>query len=111
MKLGVKEHKPNKLPGGYGKFHMGQMAIKQDVMLSILRIKPDYIITGLAQGFDTMIAEICEFIYIPFIAAIPFKGQEKLWPLPAQEYYIYLLSKAAHVIYVSDPGYAAWKMQ
>ena len=38
---------------------------------------------------------------IPFVAALPFKGQEGKWPAAIQEMYNKLLKKAAEVVVVS----------
>ncbi len=39
-------------------------------------LNPEYVYTGMATGFDTFVALICIKLNIPFIAAIPFVGQE-----------------------------------
>jgi hypothetical protein len=47
---------------------------------------------------------------IPFVAAIPFEGQESKWPPDSQAKYQWLLSKAYQKYYVSAPGWHPSKM-
>lgn len=68
------------------------------------------VITGMALGFDQIIAEVCLAMGIPFIAAIPCKDQEKLWTKPQQEKYHLLLSQASRLVMVDEGEYAPWKM-
>jgi len=72
-----------------------------------LHIIPQYapttIITGMADGFDQAIAEASIEIGVRFIAAIPFAGQESMWPKAAQEWYFKILEQAAEVV-VTSPG-------
>lgn len=71
--------------------------------------------TGMALGVDTIFAEEClklkKQFDIKLVAAVPFKGQEGKWQEPSKKHYHDLLSQVDEIVYVSDPGYAAWKMQ
>lgn len=69
------------------------------------------VITGMALGFDQLVAEVCSDINVPFCAAIPCKEQEKMWNKAQKEKYYLLLAKASRTIYVDDGEYAPWKMQ
>lgn len=89
--------------------NLEQVQIELEQLLS--ELKPEKCISGIAIGFDTLAAEICIKLNIPFIAAVPFYGQEKVWPDFAKERYNKLLKWANEVKYVCSPGYAAWKMQ
>jgi uncharacterized phage-like protein YoqJ len=73
--------------------------------------RPLTAISGMALGFDQDAADVCVEMSIPFVAAIPFAGQEKIWPLAARKHYETLLSKATEVIVVCQGGYAPFKMQ
>ena len=77
----------------------------------LLQLKPTKAISGMALGFDSWAAEICIELEIPFLAAVPFAGQESRWPEEAQENYRQLLSQAAEIVTVSTGGYTADKMQ
>jgi uncharacterized phage-like protein YoqJ len=96
---------------GHRKLNHPIYLIKKTFLNELQKI-PDIkaIICGMAVGWDQLVAETCLEVELPFIAAVPFKGQEVKWPIYAQKKYFNLLEKAAEVHYVSDPGYAAWKM-
>lgn len=100
-------HRPPKL-GGYS----------EDVFIRLVLLAkeniPDdtsLIISGMALGWDTALAQAAVEKNIPFIAAIPFLGQEKRWPQKSCTLYHNLLSMAKDIVYVSDPGYSPVKMQ
>lgn len=71
----------------------------------------DKLLTGMALGADQLGAEVASRNGIPYIAAIPFEGQESRWPKIAQERYHDLLAIADEQIVVSEGAYAPWKMQ
>lgn len=71
----------------------------------------DYVISGMAIGWDIALAEACVAANVPFKAFVPFKGQELKWPMHVQQQYQYLLGVAKEVRYTSEPGYTAKKMQ
>lgn len=77
---------------------------------SVENLKATHVITGMAVGYDQLVAEVCLEFNIPFIAAVPFAGQEKRWPKHVQERYSELLAKAHIVQIVSEGAYAGWKM-
>lgn len=106
--VAVTGHRPDKL-GGYDQNAMDWLVAVAYKSLRLL--KPDAVITGMALGWDTAVAEAAVGLRIPFIAAVPFKGQERLWPEPSQDRYRALLDQAQTVVYVSPPGYAPFKMQ
>lgn len=57
--------------------------------------------TGMALGFDQLVAKWCIEHGIPFVAMVPFVGQETRWPKRNQEEYKWLLTKAAKVVVVT----------
>lgn len=61
-------------------------------------LKPDIAITGMADGVDTIFAELAMKQHIPFVAALPWK---KRWEDYTQ-YYQDLLRAAKEVIYACD---------
>lgn len=78
---------------------------------AFLDFKADKIISGMALGVDTFAVQVARTLSIPYIAAIPFKGQEQRWPDSAQMYYRDCLENAAEIVTVCEGGYAPWKMQ
>jgi len=91
-------HRPNKLYQGYNGESFILKAIEQSKCLDNIQ----YGISGMALGFDTALAIMFTKYNIPWIAAVPFKGQESIWPISSRKKYIDLLSKAVKVVYVDE---------
>lgn len=97
--------------GGYKPTPM-QKQLRQ-VLLDTINstIRPDTIISGMAIGFDQWLARAAVELNIPFIAAIPFEGQERKWPYLSQTSYHTLLKKAHKVVIVDrEAGYISDKV-
>lgn len=73
--------------------------------------KPTKVISGMAQGWDQALAQAAINCKIPFIAAVPFEGQETRWSERGQRYFKKLLANAESITYVCDNGYSPHKMQ
>jgi len=74
------------------------------------RLAPSLVISGIAQGWDTALAQAALDLRIPFDAHVPFIGQESRWPPAAQRRYHALLGSARRVVITSPGGYSAVKM-
>lgn len=83
---------------------------KEQLRLGVEGLQPTLVYTGMAQGWDMAVAFACAEERIPFIAAVPFVGQDYPWPRDVQAMYRDLLELAQHVEYVSEPPYSAEKM-
>lgn len=103
-------HRPNKI-GGYKLPNPTYNYICQQIEKTLQELKPEKIISGMALGVDQWAANIAVKLGIPFLAAVPFEGQEGAWPEVSQKVFHKLLDKAAEVVIVSPGGYAAPKMQ
>lgn len=93
-------HRPPKL-GGYGPqvgLALGGLATEY-----LSREQPDEVISGMALGWDQAVAAACVALDIPFTAAVPFEGQDSLWPAESRARYRRLLACAKHVEIVT-PG-------
>lgn len=102
-------HRPDKL-GGYSDtvaFRLGLVASRWLEEQQHI----EYVISGMALGWDQSVAHACIQLGIPFHAYVPFKGQEGRWPHSARMHYEFLLSMAAEVKIISGSGYQGWKMQ
>lgn len=76
------------------------------------RTRPSKVISGMATGWDQAVAGACIVLGIPFIAAIPFEGQERRWPDEAQALYRWTLEQSEHVEIVSPfPGVRAMQIR
>lgn len=99
MIIGVSGHRRiNHYPDMYEKIH-------DEVVDAFLKLKPQKVITGMALGFDGLCAEVCLELKIPFIAAVPFVGQEDLWKSVYKNRYKFVLTQAESVVIVSEGGY------
>lgn len=109
MQIAGTGHRPDKL-GGYGKAaERSLMSIAHNHLIPISR-NIEMLYTGLALGWDTVLAFVCWEHGIPYTACIPFKGQENRWSLEAKDRYHHLVYCASKVVYVSEPPYSAAKM-
>lgn len=110
MILGVTGHRPAAL-GGYILPNPIYNIVCQQTEKIFRELKPDKLITGMCIGYDQWAANIAIKLGIPFIAAVPFEGQENKWLEKDRRIYHKLLSKAQEIVYVSLPGYSSYKMQ
>lgn len=101
-------HRPERL-GGYSEQVLEKLT--HLAQKTLVDLNPDWIITGMALGWDTAIAQAAVNLGIPFSAAVPFAGQESKWPKQSQIKYADLMNLANKVVIVCEGGYAGWKMQ
>jgi uncharacterized phage-like protein YoqJ len=101
-------HRPPKL-GGYTTYAWQRLLLTAERAIELL--EPDQIITGMALGWDQALATQALEMGIPYIAAVPFKGQENMWPESSKRQYHHLLHYAHSVITVCEGGYSAASMQ
>jgi uncharacterized phage-like protein YoqJ len=74
--------------------------------------RPDQVISGMALGFDTILALAAIELDIPVLAAIPFAGQESRWPEESQARYRLILGHPIVESWVVAPGcFNAFKLQ
>jgi len=107
---GVTGHRPDKL-GGWDPLHPVVGRVKQALRAALIETWPSYLITGMALGVDQWAAQEALELGIPFVAALPCDGMEQQWPLPSQERFRELLTKARQTVIVSPGPYKPWKMQ
>lgn len=107
-------HRPDKLGtdevSGYVEDNPLRIWIKGRLREHIRQLRPLYAISGMALGFDQDLAEVCIDLGVPFIAAVPFIGQELRWRPEAQRKYRALLARAYEVVVVCEGPYERWKM-
>lgn len=92
-------HRPEKLGGHDNKTRLALGGLATEYLA---QNAPSKVISGMALGWDQAVAGACIALGIPFIAAVPFAGQERRWPEDAQARYRRLLEQAADVIYVVE---------
>ena len=103
-------HRPDKL-GGYKLPNDTYIKVCRDIDWLLKELNPEKVISGMALGVDQWAANIAYKLGIPFIAAIPFEGQELAWPEASQKTYRILRKLASEEVIVSQGGYSADKMQ
>lgn len=93
-------------PGKPWSFPYGESKAKQLITSWLLHqladVCPDKARTGMALGVDQWFAELCIKLDIPFVADVPFEGQELAWPLESQQKYWEIRDKACDVVIVSE---------
>jgi len=104
-------HRPQKLGDEYN-----GVGPYSDWMRFVLRglleqHEPSKVISGMALGADMIWAEVALNLNIPVIAAVPFRGQETIWPKKSKDRYFGILKQCEQTIMVSQGIYAAFKMQ
>lgn len=107
MILAATGHRLKRL-GGYDQHTREKVYRVAHDILNIL--EPTQVITGMAIGWDQAIAQAALDLKIPYLAYVPFEGQEKLWPPKSQIYYHYLLNQATATRVCSQGEYSAAKM-
>lgn len=101
-------HRPDKL-GGYTQ--SSQRRLVSIAKTALAQLKPAKVVSGMALGWDQALALAALELNIPFVAAVPFDGFDAKWPTLSREQYRTLLFCACEVVYVSEPPYAAHKLQ
>ncbi len=96
-------HRPNKIPD--------PERVRTTVREALMRLRPLYVIVGMAQGVDQWAAEVCLELGIPFVAALPCDGMDAVWPPAVRDRFHALLNKAKEIHVVSPGPYKPWKMQ
>lgn len=113
MILAVTGHRPQKLGGWNRGIHDGLGAFAMAVLADR---RPSGVITGMALGWDQAVAVACVRLGIPFVAAVPFEGQESRWNDQQQGDYekLLLCASQVHIVcerhQVEDAG-VPWAMQ
>lgn len=94
---------------GHRKFEHSTVWVYERVKSVFAQLCPTEVVTGMAIGFDQLVADVCLEMGIPFIAAVPFIGQELTWPAYMKAHYGNLMAKASKVVIVNDGGWENWK--
>lgn len=92
-------HRPDKL-GGY--YPRALDRVRLVARKHLKRNRPEKLIVGMALGWDQAVAWAAVDLEIPFVAAVPFDGQESRWPKDSQAQYRALLREAESVVYVGE---------
>lgn len=103
-------HRPNKL-GGYSDEVAGKLsALASRWLEEQMDGRKLTVISGMALGWDQAVARAASVLGIPWIAAVPFIGQEGGWPGSSRRQYHHLIGKASRIQVVCPGGYSPAKM-
>lgn len=105
--------RPSKLAkfGGYNLQDPRYQVLRDEIKKRLIAHQTVRAISGMALGIDQLAAQVCIEVGIPFVAAIPCDGHEKIWPEHSQVEYHRLLNLSAEKVIVSPGPYAMWKLQ
>jgi uncharacterized phage-like protein YoqJ len=95
-------HRPKYLPCKYDENHPWLFDLKCDLNNKLLEHKPEFVISGMALGWDTWLAEQALDIGIPVHCYIPFKEQGSNWPQKSKDRYLDIVRKATSIVYTSN---------
>ena len=109
MILGFTGHRPVSLPGSYSEHTERALLSTADFVLA--QYKPTKVISGMALGWDTAVAQCAIDRGISLIAAVPFESQSSKWPRTSQDRYQKLLDRANQIEIISSGNYSLQAMQ
>lgn len=105
-------HRPDKLGGEYDLVGPVTAYVSHQVDKHLDLLKPVKVISGMALGFDMILALRAFEKGIPVTAAIPFEGQESKWPPKSRALYHRILSNPLVTKWICAPGsYNPHKLQ
>jgi uncharacterized phage-like protein YoqJ len=105
MTIAITGHRPQSIDGDFTCSSPDWQWIRQNLTETFTKVNPKRVITGMALGVDTVAAEVALAMQIPYVAAIPFPGQELKWNKEAQDHYHTLLAWAEDVVTVDKGPY------
>lgn len=102
--LGVTGHRLHLLPGyrGDGSSQKLRTRLLTLAMDEMENWHPDLVNTGMATGWDMAVAAACMMLNIPFVAYVPFEGQDRNWSEADRSMYRSLLDEAKDVRVISS---------
>lgn len=103
-------HRPNKLGNEYDYKGPYTDFIRGELERKLSHLKVDLIISGMAIGFDMILALVALKLGIKLQCYIPFKGQERTWPEPSQKLYHKILYKSNNIYIVDTNKVCSYNM-
>jgi uncharacterized phage-like protein YoqJ len=101
-----------KLGGSYELDTPVARSVREVTRAFLVEREVDHVITGMALGFDTILALTAIELKLSVLAAIPFEGQESRWPEESQRRYREILANPLISKWVTaQGGYNNHKLQ
>lgn len=117
MKIAVTGHRPPRGGINYDLNNQTSIQLKYKLKRVLYELgystehsKIEMVYDGMALGFDTLAAEVCIEMLIPFTACVPCRNQDKMWVQKSKDHYKFLLSEASEIVLVTDAEYQGWLM-
>lgn len=107
MRISVTGHRPQRT-GGYSKDAM--MHLTDTAHRSLEALEPTLVYTGMALGWDQAVARACLQMTIPYIAMVPFLGQDSVWKAQDKSNYKKFLDHAVEIRVISPGEYDPEKL-
>ena len=95
-------HRPKFCPCKYKDPHPWLDNLKQDLKQELIKDQAETVITGMAIGWDTWLAQVALELKIPVHAYVPFRGQGSKWPTSSKNEYDRIIELSEKVVYISD---------
>jgi uncharacterized phage-like protein YoqJ len=86
---------------GHRELQHPEEEIKKVFKEKLLELKPSLVNTGMALGFDMLVAECCVEAGIPFRAVLAFPAMHERWRALEQERFNNLIKQAKEVVSIS----------
>ncbi len=93
-------HRPDKL-GGYSDEVLTRLTDFACVHLERLEDAPEFVVSGMAQGWDTAVALAAIQLKYPLITVEPF-GLTNRWPHAALQRHAFIMAEAKHRFVIGD---------
>lgn len=95
-------HRPKYLPCKYNDKHPWLLLLKEKLRIELTKLSPEAVISGMAIGWDTWLAQCALELNVPVWAYVPFPEQGSTWPTKSKKEYQNIIDKSAIVLYTSD---------
>ncbi len=95
-------HRPSYCPCLYDKQHPWLISLRGRIKNKLIETGPELVISGMAIGFDTWLAQEAIKLKIPLSCYVPFIGQGSNWPDESRLEYERILDNAYEVKFISE---------
>lgn len=104
-------HRPKSLPCGYQEERPWAVKVKGIIRSWLDQHRPESVFSGMAEGYDTWLAEAALALGIPLVAMLPCHRQSSKWSMSARVRHGKILKRATAVRYSTQELYTPGCMQ
>ena len=95
-------HRPKYCPCKYNEKHEWLLNLKVDIKNKLLELGAAGVISGMAIGFDTWLAQVALDMGLQLRCYVPFIGQGDNWPSNSKKEYNRILDLASSIEFISN---------